>query len=105
MKPDLSRFEVKRPCPHCPFRDETRIRFTCRERAIEMEEQAYRQGFPCHETAECRDGGDGCPWPAIDNDEDLLTALAEDLGDWWNAPVFDGDDAFFDANDGEEENR
>ena len=105
MKPELSQFKLKRPCKHCPFQnDDTRIRFQCRDRAIEIEEQAYRQGFPRHETAECKedpftgeegfvfgtdtsfcigyvilrlnaDDGDGYPWPAIDNDEELLVAL------------------------------
>ena len=129
--PDLSRFRLKRPCPHCPFRnDGTRIRFRCRERAVEIEEQAYRQGFPCHETAEYREdpegdtdgfvfgedssfcvgyailqlksNGNGCPWPAIDNDEALLDALSEHLGDWWNAPVFETEEEFLAANDSDE---
>ena len=133
MSTDLSRFRLKRPCAHCPFRtDGTAIRFAARERAVEIEEQAYRQGFPCHETADCEEdpvtgddgfvfgedtsycigyvimrlkseGGDGTPWPAIGNDDELLTALAEHLGDWWNAPVFASEDDFFDANTGPEE--
>lgn len=58
--PDLSRFRLKRPCKHCPFRnDETRIRFRCRDRAVEIEEQAYRRGFLCHETADYVDDPEG----------------------------------------------
>ena len=134
-RPNLSRFKLQRPCRHCPFRnDETRIRFASRERAIEIEDQAYRQGFPCHETAEYQDdpegdragfvfgehssfcigyvimrlktdGSDGCPWPAIDNDERLLTALSKHLGDWRNAPVFDTEEEFFAANESEKFHR
>ena len=129
MKKDLSRFALKRPCKHCPFRnDEARIRFADRERAIEIEEAAYRHGFPCHETADqvenpetgeygavfgdqssfcigyvimrlkMAHGDSVAPWPAIDNDEEMLTALAEHLGDWRSAPVFESEEAFFDAN-------
>lgn len=47
------RFDLIRPCKHCPFRrDETRITFAARERAEEIEELAYRQGFVCHEHAQ-----------------------------------------------------
>ena len=131
--PDLSGFRLKRPCLHCPFRnDGTRIRFRCRERALEIEEQAYQQGFPCHETADYHEdpegpddgfvfgeksafcigyvimrlkNGDGYPWPAIDNDEQLLTALSNHLGDWWKAPVFETEEEFFAANESEEFDR
>ena len=131
MTPDLSRFKVRRPCRNCPFRsDGTRIRFASRERAEEIEEQAYRQGFPCHETAACREdprtgeegyvfdestsfcigyvimrlkaNGDDDPWPAIGNDGELLETLSEELGAWWNTPVFDSEEAFFTANESEE---
>jgi hypothetical protein len=94
----LSRLQLKRPCKNCPFSvAPTRIRFACRERAAEIEEIAYRQGFPCHlsaeEVEEVIDGeeetffgfgegtqhcvgsillrlneGDDC-WPALDNEE------------------------------------
>ena len=84
-------------------------------------------GFPCHETADYvddpegeRDGyvfgddssfcigyvilqlkanGDGAPWPAIDNDEQLLNALGLHLDDWWDAPVFETEEEFFEANE------
>jgi len=47
------RFDLKRSCTHCPFANtETRIRFACRERAEEIEEIAYREGFVCHQHAE-----------------------------------------------------
>lgn len=56
------RFDLKTPCKNCPFRtDETAIRFAVRERAEEIEESAYRNGFPCHLSAELdeddEDGG------------------------------------------------
>lgn len=57
------RFDLKRPCKNCPFRtDATAIRFACRERAEEIEESAYRNGFPCHLSAdliEAEDAQDG----------------------------------------------
>ena len=47
------RWDLIRPCAHCPFRsDEGRITFRGRDRAAEIEEGAYRQGFVCHEHAE-----------------------------------------------------
>lgn len=50
------KFDLIRACKHCPFRnDETRITFTCRERAEEIAELAYRQGFVCHEHGEVND--------------------------------------------------
>jgi len=43
------KFDLTTPCKNCPFRtDATAIRFACRERAEEIEESAYRNGFPCH---------------------------------------------------------
>ena len=118
------RFDLKEPCKHCPFRnDETRITFADRERAEEIEKHAYRQGFPCHVSAECHEdpltGDEGfvfgaqtqhcagylllqlhdgydTPWPGIGNDEELLERLAEQLD--WNAPVFKSVEEFLDAN-------
>lgn len=47
------RYDLKTPCKNCPFRsDGTAIRFSCRDRAAEIEESAYRNGFPCHLSAE-----------------------------------------------------
>lgn len=46
------RFDLKEPCKNCPFRtDATAIRFAARSRAEEIEESAYRHGFPCHLSA------------------------------------------------------
>ena len=118
------RFDLKEPCTHCPFRsDDTRITLRGRERAEEIEEGAYRRGFPCHLSADCeentltgeetyvfgeqtqhcagylllqlRDGG-GTPWPGIGNDEDLADRLAQQLD--WNAPVFESVEEFVNAN-------
>lgn len=129
MSAAVPRFNLKRPCRHCPFRtDETAIRFRCRERAEEIEESAYRYGFPCHESADLiehddidygQDGyvfgqntqhcvgfiimqlksGSGSPWPGIGNDEDLYNRLCGQVD--WSAPVFEDTDAFLEANEGE----
>lgn len=54
------KFDLIKPCKHCPFRkDETAIRFTGIERAEEVEELAYRQGFVCHEHGEDVETPDG----------------------------------------------
>jgi hypothetical protein len=46
------RLQLGKPCKNCPFGvAATRIRFSCRERAEEIEEHAYRNGFPCHLSA------------------------------------------------------
>ena len=101
----MPRYNLKRPCKNCPFRsDDTRIRFSCRERAEEIENSAYRNGFPCHLSADLQEDdrygepeGSWTPWPGIDNDEDLLTRLAGQID--LNAPVFDDVDAFLKANE------
>lgn len=122
------KFDLKTPCLNCPFRsDETRITFRGRERAEEIEEQAYRHGFPCHLSAEhveeeddpLGEGGfypaentqhcvgfiimtlmDGeSAWPGIDNDEDLADRLRDQVD--WDAPVFESVEDFFAANSGE----
>lgn len=118
------RFDLKTPCKNCPFRtDETAIRFSCRERAEEIEETAYRHGFPCHLSAidTSDDEGSGgyefnrngktqhCvgalimylnqgenSTPGTGNDEELFERLA-DLIDW-DAPVFDSIEAFLEAS-------
>jgi len=47
------KFDLKTPCKNCPFRsDATAIRFYNRARAEEIELSAYRNGFPCHLSAE-----------------------------------------------------
>ena len=123
MKP--GGFELKRPCLHCPFRtDATRIRFSGRQRAVQIEESAYRFGFPCHETAQyVEEDEEGFPdggyypssdsshcagylimqiksgehsWPGIDNDEDVAEWLQAHLD--LAAPVFDSVSAYLDAN-------
>ena len=124
----MPRYDLKRPCRHCPFRtDETAIRFQCRERAEEIEEGAYRNGFPCHksadliETDDINGGQDGYAlgentqhcvgyiimqfksgmayggWPGIGNDEELVEHLEAQID--WDAPVFENDEEFFAANE------
>lgn len=117
------RFDLKKPCLNCPFRsDETRIRFADRERAEEIEEQAYRTGFPCHKTATIDDDdedggyefsangksqhcigaimvwlseGTDCT-PGTGNNTDLFERISARVD--WKSPVFENVDAFLDAN-------
>ena len=121
------RFDLTAPCQNCPFRsDSTRITFAARERAEEIEEQAYRSGFPCHVSADLKEDpmsgeegfvfgaetqhcagyilmqlheGSGSPWPGINNDEELLETLTKKMD--WTAPVFRTSNEFFEANEEE----
>ncbi len=128
------KFDLVRPCKYCPFRnDETRITFQCRERAEEIAETAYRQGFPCHETAELEDedsvrgagyhataesqmcGGfiamklreQDAPPSFQDNEEGLdeeeLFDELESKVDFLNLPVFESEEEFLEANETDEE--
>lgn len=116
-------YQLKRPCKNCPFAPtKTRIKFSCRERAEEISETAYRNGFPCHLSAidtseDNEDGGyvfgentqhcvgaimmfisDGndTGWPGIFNDEELLNRLADYVD--WKAPYFETEEDFIGAN-------
>lgn len=122
------KYDLKTPCKNCPFRtDESAIRFRCRERAEEIEEQAYRNGFPCHLSAEHIEAEDDTlgeggyyasessqhcvgaiimylksgeyTWPGIGNDEALGERLADQVD--WDAPVFENETDFIEANDKE----
>lgn len=119
-------YQLKRPCKNCPFAPtKTRITFRGEERAEEIAESAYRNGFPCHlsavnieddeeeyggggyvfgpNTQHCvgaimmflSDGND-CGWPGIYNDEEL----AERLNDYvdWKAPHYESEADFIAAN-------
>jgi hypothetical protein len=118
------RFDLKKPCKNCPFRtDGTAIRFSCRERAEEIAESAYRNGFPCHLSADYLDdeqfgeaGGftfgedtqhcagalimfmkqhEEC-WPGVDNDEELVERLWKHLD--FDSPVFENEEDFIEAS-------
>ena len=121
------RFDMTRPCTNCPFRsDDTRIRFSNRQRAEEIEESGYRYGFPCHTTAVHIDdvepdsplagyhfgkGSQHCigfimlmlksgydAWPGIANDEALADRIRQQVD--WDAPVFNSIEAYLEANEG-----
>lgn len=118
------RFDLKTPCKNCPFRsDSTAIRFACRSRAEDIEESAYRYGFPCHlsavhdedddefngggyvfgeDTQHCagalimflNDGfGGNVPFEWLDDKEQEL--IKERLD--WDAPVWGSPDEFLDS--------
>lgn len=123
------RFDLIRPCKLCPFANTaTRITFSCRERAEEIEEMAYRQGFVCHEHADCveddletdgfyerqdgssqhcwgaiamylKEGGSSVPWEVACADDEGLEER------WWNRvdmkalkTIFDNEEDFVAAN-------
>lgn len=118
------KYDLKTPCKNCPFRtDKSAIRFSCRERAEEIEESAYRNGFPCHlsahntsdedeenggyeatETSQhcigfiimmINDGYDA--WPGVDNDADIVERITERIAR--NAPVFQSVEEYLKANE------
>ncbi len=111
------KYDLKKPCKNCPFRtDKTAIRFATKERAEEIEESAYRNGFPCHLSAELDEddedaGFEAGPntqhcagalimymqsgeteWPGVDNDDELVSRLWKRLD--FKSPVFDSPEAF-----------
>jgi hypothetical protein len=122
------RLQLGKPCKNCPFGvAETRIRFACRERAEEIEEHAYRRGFPCHLSAsldeEDEDAGyefgpntQHCAgaaamflnagydtWPGIGNRELPESWLRKLLPNLHMA--FENDEAFFAANERDSDTR
>jgi hypothetical protein len=114
-------YQLKRPCKNCPFAPtKTRIKFACRERAEEIAESAYRNGFPCHlsalNTEDDHEGGgyvfgadtqhcvgaimmflgeNDC-WPGIYNDDELADRLRDHVD--WKAPHYETEQDFIDAN-------
>lgn len=115
------KMQLRKPCKNCPFADRPeRIVFRCRERAEEIEEIAYRHGFPCHLSAELHEDENGetegyepgpntqhcagaigmflnagyTSWPGVNN--------REITGDYSAAQrvAFENEEAFFAANDG-----
>ena len=120
------RFDMKRPCTHCPFRsDETGIRFATQERALDIYLTALIHGFPCHQTADYLDNEDDLdapsgyvfgeasqhcagflimrlkedgdyPWPGIGDQDETLERIRQNVD--LSTPVFDNMDAFMRAN-------
>lgn len=115
---EIDQFSLKKPCRHCPFSPaKTAIKFRGRERAEQISETAYRNGFPCHKSAiDAEDRGyvfgpetQHCAgalmmliyehpegWPGIDNDEDRADKIREHMD--WRAPHFECEQDFLDAN-------
>jgi hypothetical protein len=118
------KWDLKTPCKNCPFMDtKYGIKFSCRERASEIEEQAYRNGFPCHlsavdtsdedeesggfvfgpETQHCagailvflKDGYDGnVPFENLsDKEQDRIRSRLN-----WNAPTYNSVEEFLNAS-------
>jgi len=99
------------------------IRFSCRERADEIEEQAYRRGFPCHQSADYVESDDadlqehdgfyfgehtshcagallmyadaGGNVPLQQEEEDLQDKVLAELD--WRTPHFDNETDFLDS--------
>jgi hypothetical protein len=114
--------QLRVPCKNCPFANTpTRITFACRERAQEIAESAYRNGFPCHLSAELQSSwfdpdeegyvfgdrtqhcagaigmflNDGySDWPGLDNEE------PEGDRSKAQAVAFESEEAFLEANAG-----
>jgi len=55
------KYNLKRPCKHCPFRNDIRP-FLRPDRAEEIADSLVRGEFPCHETLDYSDcGNDSAP--------------------------------------------
>ena len=134
------KLDLIKPCKNCPFGNtKDSIVFATRQRAADILEQAYREGFPCHLSAEhvdeeddplgeggfypkestqhcagalmvfLTDGG-GTIWPAImsqyndyerdgdndDIDEEIMNEMWDRMD--WNAPHFDCEEDYLEAN-------
>lgn len=119
------KYDLKKPCKNCPFRnDATRITFAARERAEEIEESAYRYGFPCHKSAELADDGEdtagyvpgpksqhcvgyaimqlneggNSPWPGIGNSQRVIDRIDRRVDLDTRRLVFHSSEEFFAAN-------
>lgn len=103
------KYDLKTPCKNCPFADTPdRITFACRERAEEIEEQAYRQGFPCHLSAVLVEDGESGGYEAGPDTQHcagvILMYMHEGLieGAWermdLTAPAFKSVEDFLDAS-------
>ena len=120
------KWDLKRPCTICPFKKEPGvIRFACRERAEEIEQIAYRQGFVCHEHSTYLEDSDGSghfdfgedgeqhcvgallmymdsdgnvPYQQLDESEQARIAERID----WLAPHYDDETEFLDSYGAEE---
>jgi len=118
------KFDLKTPCKNCPFMNtKDGIKFACRERAEEIEETAYRNGFPCHlsavdtsddyedggyefseNTQHCagallmflKDGYENGNIPMERLDEDEQDRIKQRLN--WKAPVYESVEDFLDAS-------
>lgn len=114
------RFDLKGPCKNCPFRtDATAIRFACHERAEEIADSAYRNGFPCHLSAEVDEDDDEAGYEFGENTQHCAGALImfarhddgtlpfaalpearqDEIRDRleWAAPVYDDESDFLDS--------
>lgn len=122
MTINRKQFQLRKPCLNCPFSvADTRIKFTCRERAVEIEEHAYRNGFPCHLSATIDDEDDDAGFEfgpgtqhcvghtimRLNDDDDTWPGIGnEDLPDWLYERLagsrdlaFESAEAFFQANE------
>jgi len=94
--------DLKVPCRNCPFANrDTRIKFAARERAEEIAEGAYRNGFPCHLSAhdtsdeDWEDGG----FVFGENTQHCVGAIAMFLKCGYTSwPGTDNDDAISDRD-------
>ena len=83
------RYDLKKACTHCPFRKaDEGIKFSCVERATEIEELAYRQGFVCHKHGESDDSEDGGIHNRADgSSQHCFGALWMNLRDGWDGNI------------------
>lgn len=108
------KYDLRRPCEHCPFRTDCLPGWLGESRAEEIAESVFERGesFPCHKTTEFSDEGEHLPRPdeqacagALILSEKLerpgqMMRIAEQLGMYdrakldMSAPVFDDPEEF-----------
>lgn len=85
------RYDLKKACTNCPFRNAPEgIKFACRERAEEIEELAYQEGFACHLHGETlyEDSEDSAIYPKSDGtSQHCFGALWMNLRDGWDGNI------------------
>lgn len=88
------RVDLKKPCKNCPFGiGPERIKFAARERAEEIEEGAYRRGFPCHLSATLDEDADDAGYEFGANTQHCVGALAMHINDGFDSTPGTGNNA------------
>lgn len=82
------KWDLKTPCKNCPFANtKDGIKFQSRQRAADIEESAYRNGFPCHLSADYDEDEDDGGFVFGDNTQHCAGALIMFFKDGYDGNV------------------